>query len=169
MCDESCKTSADIYKNYKGDFAKRNFIFVDFGQIDSKLAPEGKSVGSICTSDYLADWQHLSREDYRSKKKEVAETFIRRLNDVYPGIKDAVDYYEVGTAKTIERYTLNPGGSVYGFSQISSQAGGNRLPHESSIENLYFASAWTQPGGGFGAVLGSGYMVAFKILKKEKS
>jgi len=42
-------------------------------------------------------------------------------------------------------------------------------PHESPTENLYFASAWTQPGGGFGAVLGSGYMVAFKILEKEKS
>ncbi len=168
VCDESCKTSADIYKNYTGDFAKRNFIFVDYGQIDSKLAPEGKSVGSICTSDYLSDWDHLSREDYILKKKEVAETFIKRLNDVYPGIKDAVDHYEVGTAKTIQRYTLNPGGSVYGFSQMPSQAGKNRLFHESSIENLFFASAWTQPGGGFGAVLGSGYMVAHKILKKEK-
>ena len=169
VCDDSCKTAADIYKNYTGDFAKRNFIFVDYGQVDSKLAPEGKSVGSICTSDYLSDWEHLSREDYRLKKREGAETFIKRLNDVYPGIRDAVDYYEVGTAKTIQRYTLNPGGSVYGFSQIPSQAGKNRLSHESSIENLYFASAWTQPGGGFGAVLGSGYMVAYKILKKEKS
>jgi len=169
VCDESCKTSADIYKNYTGDFAKRNFIFVDYGQVDSKLAPEGKSVGSICTSDYLTDWQNLSREDYRSKKKEVAETFIKRLNDVHPGIKDAVDYYEVGTAKTIQRYTLNPGGSVYGFSQNPSQAGNNRLSQESPIENLYFASAWTQPGGGLGAVLGSGYMAAYKILEKEKS
>lgn len=142
---------------------------MDYGQIDSKLASEGKSVGSICTSDYLSDWEQLSREDYILKKKDVAETFIQRLNDVYPRIKDAVDYYEIGTAKTIQRYTLNPGGSVHGFSQIPSQAGKNRLPHESSIENLYFASAWTQPGGGFGAALGSGYMVANKILKKEKS
>lgn len=29
VCDESCKTSADIYNNYTGDFAKRNFIFPD--------------------------------------------------------------------------------------------------------------------------------------------
>ncbi|UCE40828.1 MAG: NAD(P)/FAD-dependent oxidoreductase [Candidatus Aminicenantes bacterium] len=168
VCDESCKTSADIYQNYTGDFTKRNFIFVDYGQIDSKLAPEGKSVGSICTSDYLSDWEHLGREEYRSKKKEVAESFIQRLNDVYPGIKEAVDYYEIGTAKTIQRYTLNPGGSVYGFSQIPSQSGNKRIPHEASIENFYFASAWTQPGGGFGAALGSGYLVANKILKKEQ-
>ena len=167
--DESCKSQADVYKNFTGDFSKRNFIFIDYGQVDSKLAPEGKSVGSICTSDYFSDWEHLSDENYKSKKKEVAETLIKRLNDMYAGIKDAVDYYEVGTAKTIKRYTSNPGGSVYGFAQIPSQAGKNRLSQESPIENLYFASAWTEPGGGFGAVLGSGYMVANKILKREKS
>jgi len=111
----------------------------------------------------------LSEKNYKSKKKEVAETLINRLNDMYPGIKDAVDYYEVGTAKTIKRYTLNPGGSVDGFAQIPSQAGKNRLSQESAVENLYFASAWTEPGGGFGAALGSGYMVANKILKREKS
>jgi len=167
VCDESCKTSDDIYKNYTGDFAKRNFIFVDYGQIDSKLAPEGKSVGSICTSDYLSEWEQLNREDYILKKKAVAATVIQRLDEVYPGIKDAVDYFEAGTAKTIQRYTLNPGGSVYGFAQIPSQSGNKRVSPESSIKNPYFASAWTQPGGGFGATLGSGYMVARKILKKE--
>jgi phytoene dehydrogenase-like protein len=169
VCDDSCKTSSDIYSNYSGDFSRRNFIFVDYGQIDSRLAPEGKSVGSICTADYLSDWGHLTKEEYRSKKQEAADTFIDRLNGVFPGIRDAVDLYEVGTARTIERYTLNPGGSVYGYSQMPSQAGPNRLPQESSIGNLYFASAWTQPGGGFGAVLGSGYMVAMKILNKDKS
>lgn len=166
--DESCKTPADIYKNFTGDFAKRNFIFVDYGQIDSKLAPEGKSVGSICTSDYLSDWEHLSDKDYKLKKEKVAEILIKRLNDVYPGIKDAVDYYEVGTAKTIKRYTMNPGGSVYGFAMTPGQAGKNRFSQESPIDNLYFASAWTEPGGGVGAVLASGYMVANKVLKKEK-
>ena len=125
--------------------------------------------GKIAYATYLSDWEQLSREDYLLKKKEAAETFIQRLNDVYPGIEDAVDYYEIGTAKTIQRYTLNPEGSVYGFAQIPNQSGNNRFSPESSIKNLYFASAWTQPGGGFGAALGSGYMVANKILKKEKS
>jgi len=167
--DKSCKSQADIYQNFKGDIHKRNFIFVDFGQVDSKLAPEGKTVGSICTADYLSDWEDLSDEDYKSKKKQVAEILIDRLNDIYPGIKDAADCYEVGTAKTIKRYTMNPGGSVYGFAQIPSQAGKNRLSQQSPIENLYFASAWTEPGGGFGAALGSGYMVANKILKRGKN
>jgi len=166
--DKSCKSPSDLHQNFTSDFSKRNFIFVDNGQVDSKLAPEGKTVGSICTSDYLSEWEDLNDEDYKSKKKEVAEILIKRLNEIYPGIKDAVDCYEVGTAKTIKRYTMNPGGSVYGFAQIPGQAGKNRLSQKSPIENLYFASAWTEPGGGFGAALGSGYMAANKILKRDK-
>jgi len=165
ILDESCKTPKNIHPNFKGDFSKRNFIFVDYGQIDSKLAPEDKTVGSICTSDYLSDWENLSDDAYKIKKNEVGEILIERLNKIYPGIKDAVDRYEIGTAKTIKRYTMNPGGSVYGFAQIPNQAGKNRFSHESEIENLFFASAWTQPGGGFGAALGSGYKDA-KYLRK---
>ena len=71
--------------------------------------------------------------------------------------------------KTIKRYTMNPSGSVYGFAQIPNQVGKNRLSQESPIENLYFASAWTESCGGFGAALGSGYMVANKILKRGKN
>ena len=168
VMDKSCTSPIDMYQNFRGDFNKRYFIFVDYGQVDSKLAPKGKSVGSICTSDYLEDWENLSDDDYTSKKEQVAEILIERLNKVYPGIKGAIECYEVGTAKTIKRYTMNPGGSVYGFAQIPRQAGNKRLSQESSFENLYFASAWTEPGGGFGATLGSGYMVANKILKKSR-
>jgi phytoene dehydrogenase-like protein len=136
-----------------------------------KIASNGGEIliRHLVTKIITENGKAIGVEYEQNTKKDVAETFIKRLDQVYPGIKGAVDYYEVGTAKTIERYTLNPGGSVYGFSQMPSQAGKNRLPHESVVENLYFASAWTQPGGGFGAVLGSGYMVANKILKREKS
>ncbi len=43
------------------------------------------------------------------------------------------------------------------------QAGENRLSRESLVKNLDFASAWTEPGGGVGAVLGSGFMIANNI------
>ena len=45
--DRSVKTQTDILKNNKGDFHKRSFTFIDYGQIDSGLAPDGKSVGAI--------------------------------------------------------------------------------------------------------------------------
>lgn len=162
--DKEVLSLEDMHANYKGDWSKRNFVFCDYSQLDSGLAPQGKSVGVICTSDYVSDWDKLSREDYKARKEEVAQIFIERIEKLIPGIRDAIEYYEVATAKTIQRYTLNPDGSPYGFAQTPDQALFNRVQIKSPIKNLYFASAWSMPGGGFtGAILG-GYFCAKEIL-----
>jgi all-trans-retinol 13,14-reductase len=152
--------------NYDMDYKERGFVFVDYSQIDSQLSPEGKAVGAICTVDYLKNWENLSDDEYKAKKEVAARDFIERLNELFPGIKEGIDFYEVGTPKTIRRYTLNPLGTPYGFAQIHSQSGMKRMKRKSPIKNLYFASAWTMPGGGFtGAILG-GYFCAEEILRK---
>ncbi|MHA1447375.1 MAG: phytoene desaturase family protein, partial [Candidatus Heimdallarchaeaceae archaeon] len=158
------KNQTDLANCFKGDLSSKGFVFVDYSQIDSQLAPEGKGVGSICTIDYTSVWENLTKEEYNKKKEEVAQTFFNRLERVIPGIKQEIDYYEVATAKTIERYTLNPQGSVYGYAQTPEQAVPNRIKQKSPIENLYFASAWTFPGGGFGGAIISGYLCAIGIL-----
>jgi phytoene dehydrogenase-like protein len=147
------------------DFKDRGFVFVDYSQIDSQLAAPGKGVGAICTVDYLDDWNRLSKAEYKAKKDEVAKIYIERLDRLFPGIKDQIEYYEVGTPKTIERYTLNPKGTPYGFAQIPGQTSIKRIPNKSPIKNLYFASAWTMPGGGFTGAILSGWHCAEEILK----
>ncbi len=164
--DKSVPSQAYLIKNYRENFSKRNFIFVDYSQIDSRLAPEGKSVGAIFTNDYISDWENLSQEEYKAKKERVAQILIERLNRVIPGIRDEIEYYEVATPKTIKRYTLNPQGTPFGFAQIPGQAGIKIINQRSPIENLYFASAWTMPGGGFTGAILSGYLCAEGILRK---
>jgi len=163
---ENVSSMSDLVENTKGDISRRGFVFVDYSQIDSQLAPEGKGLGVICTTDYLADWENLDEEEYKAKKEAVAQMFINRLEKVIPGIKEEVEYYEVATPKTIKRYTLNPEGTAYGFAQIPKQAGRKRIQQKSPIENLYFASAWTMPGGGFTGAILSGYQCAEMILRK---
>jgi all-trans-retinol 13,14-reductase len=102
------------------------------------------------------------------KKEKVARTLIGRLDNLIPGIKDEIEYYEVATAKTIKRFTLNPGGTPYGFAQIPKQAIRKRIQQRSPVENLYFASAWTMPGHGFSATIMGGYWCAEEILRKWK-
>ncbi len=164
--DGSVKSQADIIKNNKEDFHKRSFTFVDYGQIDSELAPEGKSVGAICCIDYLKDWGHLSKEAYKLKKEEVAGIFIGRLEKLIPGITSEIEYYEVGTSATIKRYTLNPNGAVYGFAQTPSRKG---IDTSGLPENLHFASAWGKTGGGFSGAIYGGYLAAYNILRKKKN
>ncbi len=161
--DHSVKTPRDIRQNNHSGFDTRGFTFVDYSQVDSMLAPPGKSVGAICSIDYLQDWKDLSREKYKSKKKEVAEVLTGRLEQLIPGCRKHIEHVEVGTSKTVERYTLNPEGAVYGFAQLP-----NRVPIEALkvFENLHIASAWGKFGGGFSGAIFSGYMTAVDLLRK---
>ena len=150
--------------NNKGDFENRSFTFVDYSQIDSQLAPKDKSVGAVCCVDYVEDWDILNKEDYKAKKEEVANIFINKLDKIIPGLKEQIEYYEVGTAKTVGRYILTPKSAVYGFSQTPENF---MKPKIETIDNLHFASAWTKIGGGFSGAIFSGYLCAFEILRKR--
>ena len=163
--DDSIGTQADIKANNKGDFRNRSFTFVDYSQIDSALTNGEKSVGVICCIDYLSDWDKLNKDDYKEKKKEVAEIFIEKLEKLVPGIQNQIEFYEVGTSKTVARYTLNPGGAVYGFAQTQERVIAEQIQ---SIDNLHFASAWTKIGGGFSGAIFSGYLCAMDIIRKGR-
>ena len=164
--DESVKDQKDILPNNRGDYSKRNFTFVEYGQLDSDLSPAGKSTGALCCTDYLCDWENLSDEEYKTKKEMVARTYLARLEKIIPGITAATEYVEVGTPKTVKRYTLNPDGAVYGFEQ---------RPFRSSVDttkifhNLHIASAWGRTGGGFSGAIYGGYMCALNIIRKKPS
>lgn len=162
--DSSVRSQKDILRNNQAGFDTRSFTFVDYGQIDSGLAPEGKSVGAICCIDYLRDWEEFDRKTYLAKKKEVASILIDRLDLLIPGLKKHIVYSEVGTPHTLKRYTLNPAGAVYGFAQHP----GRQLPDLSILPtNLYIGSAWSRTGGGFSGAIMGGYLCALQVIRKR--
>jgi phytoene dehydrogenase-like protein len=162
--DSSIKTQGDIGPNNASDFKTRSYTFVDYGRVDSKLAPEGKSVGVICCMDYLKDWENLNEEDYKAKKEQVAQIFTDKLDQLIPGVKSHIVHCEVGTAKTVKRYTLNTSGAVYGFAQTPERLMNEKIAR---IDHLHYASAWTKTGGGFSGAIFSGYLCAMDILRKK--
>jgi phytoene dehydrogenase-like protein len=162
--DSSVKSQAGIVANNRADFSRRSFTFVNYGQIDSVLAPENKDVGAVCCVDYLDDWEYLGTKDYEARKEYTAAAFIERLEKIIPGFKDAIEYYEVGTPVTVKRYTLNPGGAVYGFAQ---NPGRKIIESYKPLDNLHFASAWGKTGGGFSGAIYGGYLCALGVLRKK--
>ena len=162
--DESVRRLADILPNNRGDFASRGFTLVDYSQVDSDLAPEGKSVGTACCIDYPSDWEGLDREEYDRLKSDVSDSIIERCEKFIPGFRDSLEYVEVGTSLTIRRFTLNPQGAVYGFAQNPGKPDSylSALP-----ENVHIASAWGRFGGGFSGAIISGYMTALDLLRKK--
>ena len=164
LYDESVKTQSDILKNNRAEFGTRSFTFVDYSQIDSALAPKGKGVGAVCCIDYTDDWEGLSREEYNRMKSDVIDTINERLEKLIPGFTEAIEYAEIGTPLTVNRFTLNPEGAVYGFAQNPGKPTDylKALP-----ENIHLASAWGKFGGGFSGSILSGYMTAMELLRKR--
>ena len=161
--DGSVKTQKDILENNHSDFSTRSFTFVDYGQVDAQLAPAGKSVGAVCAIDYPSDWEGLDREEYTRMKADVADTITERLETVLPGFRESVEYVEVATSLSVERFTLNPGGAVYGFAQHPNRS----MDYLSALpENVHIASAWGKIGGGFSGAMVSGYMTAMVLLRE---
>jgi len=162
--NSSVKSQADILRNNRDDFSRRSFTFVDYGQINSGLAPEGKSVGAVCCIDYIDEWEKLSQEEYDIKKQKTASVLIDRLEALIPGIRDTIEYFEVGTSVSVKRYTLNPGGEVYGFAQ---NPGRKIIDSARYVDNLHFASAWGKTGGGFSGAIFGGYLCAMNLFRKR--
>jgi all-trans-retinol 13,14-reductase len=147
------------------DWTRKGFEFVDYSQVDHGLATSGKSVGVISLIDYLSNWQNLSEAGYREQKEYVTSLLIDRLDRAVPGARAAIEHYEMATPQTIQHYTGNPEGCIYGFQQSASQTVPFRLGHTTPIPNLYFASAWVVPGGGFSGAMLAGWNCARDVAR----
>ena len=67
------------------------------------------------------------------------------------------------TPLTNRAFTGNDEGAIYGFEQTVDNAYMTRLPNETPIEGQYLASAWGNPGGGFGGAI-AGAKAAFDSI-----
>ncbi len=148
----------------KLDITKRGFVFVDYSQIDSNLAPKNKSFGVICMADFIEDWQKLDKTSYKRKKKSLIDSALKRLEKHYPGISNLVEYAEAGTAKTVKRYIKTPNGTAYGYKPTPKQFFKIPKIRSNKIKNLYFVGQWVIAGG-FSPAIISGFLCFNKITK----
>jgi phytoene dehydrogenase-like protein len=146
----------------KEEASKRGFVFVDYSQIDAGLCSSDKSFGVICMVDYLDEWSGLDDQEYKAKKASLIETTLCKLESYYPDITELVEYAEIGSAKTIERYIKTPNATAYGFRATPEQF--FKIPRSKSkeIEHLYFVGQWVM-GGGFSPAIMSGELCAKEI------
>lgn len=127
--------------------------------IDRSLAPDGVD---LVTTTVLVPYNIAST--WREQKAKFADSLISRLDRQFPGIHQHLEFAEEGSPRTMERYTLNLTGSIYGWEVSPSQVGRGRLQQKTPISNLYLAGQWTQPGGGTYAVIASGAQAAQTVL-----
>lgn len=150
------------------DITQREFVFVDYSQVDSALTKDAdKSFAVACWIDDIKHWEQPDSEAYRAKKEALINTTLTRLERYYPGISKLVEYAEVGTAKTVQRYIKTPQGTAYGFKPSPKQF--FRMPKVKSdkVDSLYFVGQWIIAGG-FSPTILSGKLCYDAIKSKKK-
>ena len=152
----------------QNDMRNVPFMLTISSNLDESTCPKGKSTMSISIESGYDFWKNLNPVDYSAKKDELASILIKRAENVIPGLSSYIERKEIVTPLTMERYTNNYKGAIFGFSQVVNQSGLFRISSDTPIRNLYLASAWTIPGGGMSAVMHAGERVAEKILRKNE-
>lgn len=164
-------TYRDSMKNYeammKGDFEKGAVaitIYTNLG--DPVYAPKGKSVVKLDAYSDISVWPK-DRTEYAKLKEQKVDELIALAARVIPELKDPKNIVvkEGYTPRTIERYTMNKGGVVYGFYLSPDQW--QKVPNSTPVENVFITSNWTQAWHGVGSGQVNGWRAARLILDKE--
>jgi len=126
---------------------------------DASLAPAGQHVVVLTTlmpQEVSTTW--------RAEKKRIVDRMLAQSEARIPGIVRRLLFAEGATPRTMERYTRNTGGAIYGWELSPSQAGPGRLGEVTPVAGLVLAGHWTRPGGGIYGVVLSGIEAAMHVL-----
>lgn len=164
--DEQYRNMMD--ENYERDLDRETFAITMHSNVDPTQNSADKSVLNVFVPDILERWDGLSREEYKAKKTVLTEKMMTILKRYVPDIENYIEVSELATPLTVRRFTNNPGGSIYGYSQHVAQAGLRRTGIvKSPYKNLHFCSAWGFPGGGYeGSMRGAAYVVKSLLTNK---
>ncbi len=164
-------TYRDSIKNYdammKGDYLNSAVTVTIYSNLaDPIYAPPGKSVVKLDAYSDIAVWPK-DRADYTKLKAQKVDELIGLAAKVIPELQDPKNIIvkEGYTPRTIERYTLNKGGVVYGFEMTPEQW--QKIPNVTPFDNVFITSNWTQAWHGVCSSQINGWRAARLILDRE--
>jgi prolycopene isomerase len=135
-------------------------------RLSPELAPANHAVVSMSLLVDTRAWNAAEASDPGLRTSTADRLIDRVATALLPGLRARIQAREIATPATFERFTRNPGGSVYGWAARVDQCGSARLDHATPIDGLHLAGAWTRPGGGFTSALRSGLRAARDVLSR---
>ena len=135
---------------------------------DPSFSPPGTCQANIVTLKYGEPWMHIPPTQYHKVKYRCAESMLRRVEAIFPDVRNHIEEAEVATPLTHMRYLGHPNGAIYGFEQHTKDSMFFQPGRHSPIEGLYFASGWIGDCG-FQPTLQAGMSAAKSVLRKLNS
>jgi prolycopene isomerase len=155
---------ADYQSCLKGEVDRGSFSVTIYDNLFEGYSKPGKSTLMLLFLSSYEPWRKFEadyragyKKIYQEEKERWMNILIQRAEkEVVPGLSSMIEVKESATPLTNWRFTRNPEGAIYGFEQSMGNAYMNRLSNRTPIKGLYLASAWGNPGGGFGGALRGG-------------
>jgi len=164
----SYDVSAMYSSSMSNDFKNVPFSVTIYSNISDSFCKKGNSVVSISALSGYDYWQNMTVSEYEQKKQECADVMLDRCEKVIPGLRTFIKVKVIATPLTMERYTGNSRGAIYGWNKSSLIDEIRFINPTTPIKNLLLASHWTKMGGGIGGVLLSSDRTYDIIRNKER-
>jgi phytoene desaturase len=138
--------------------------------LDPSLAPLGQHLIKALVYvpyHYQEAWGKGDPGKYRCMKEEFSQKILQQLESkLISDLRDHLLFYEATTPLTLERYTGNEMGAMYGLASTPQQMGHLRPPHRTPVAGLFQVGHYTQPSHGIVGASLSGLFTARTILQK---
>lgn len=167
------------YKDHTdGDPSKTEIIVLAPSFRDSSMAPAGKGTITIfmpaliehnnywgATKDEKGEW--VRGEAYNKCKDEVAQILIQRVAEkINPQLANFIEFYEVATPITHERYSGNKNGTMMGARPGKHNYQSGIAHYQTPIKNLILGGHWAELGGGVPIATKAGFNSSLLVLKQ---
>jgi len=162
-----------------GDPHKSELIILAPSCRDKTLAPEGCGTLTLfmpALMNQYNEWHtekdekgnYVRGEAYKSNKAAIAEVIIDRVEqEIAPGLREHILFYDVATPVTHWRYTGNKGGTMMGARPGKKNMQSKVAHYHTPVNNLLLAGHWAELGGGVPIATKAGANAALLIFKKE--
>lgn len=131
------------------------------------FAPAGATHVSLTTLQYASAWDRVAPADYHRVKFDYAQGLLDLVENITPGVRDAIEEVDVATPLTVTRYLGHPGGAIYGYDQDPTESWLFRnSERETHVPGLHLAGAWAGIGG-FQPTLQAGARIARRLLRSK--
>jgi prolycopene isomerase len=155
----------------RGEVPKNPTLIVSVPTLlDPLLAPPGQHLLKVLVTvpyGYRERWGGTSPEKYLQIKEEFTQQMLQLLElKLIPHLREHLLFCEAATPLTLERYTGNERGAMYGLASIPQQMGPWRPPHRTPVPGLFQVGHYTRPSHGIVGTSLSGLFCARSILQQ---
>jgi len=156
----------NLYKTIgRGEVPDQSVIHVVFpcalGQRGGDTAAPTAKIITVAPYDLFARWRgEGGLDDYHRRKNELADRLIERVCRYLPSLRGAVVFREAASPLTLEQWTGNRRGAMYGLEPTVNQFGPMRWPNTGILRGLYFCGHYSRPSPGIVGTCYSGRFAA---------